>query len=174
MSEQRINTKAELLSEIDCSWKSINELLDRLTEPQLTQVKDKQGWSVKDHVVHLTAWERSALFFLQGKPRHEGLGVDEATYRSGKDDVINATIQKQRKDQPWPEVLKQFRDNHQQLLKVLEALADADLQKRYRHYLPQEPGEGDGPTAFRVVASNSGDHYAEHLGWIETLLKTCR
>src|SRR5260221_13730941 len=122
MSEQRINTKAELLAAIDRSWQSINSFLDRLTEQQLTQVKDKQGWNVKDHVVYMTAWERSALFFLQGKPRYEGLGVDETTYHSGKDDIINAAIQKQRKDQPWSEVLKQFGDNHQQLLRCLSRL----------------------------------------------------
>src|SRR5260221_3234727 len=134
MSEQRINTKAELLAAIDRSWQSINSFLDRLTEQQLTQVKDKQGWNVKDHVVHMTAWERSALFFLQGKPRHEGLGVDEAAYRIGKDAIINAAIQ------------KQFRDNHQRLLKALQPLSDADLQKRHRDYLPPEPVDVDGPS----------------------------
>ena len=165
-----VTTKTELLAAIDRDWTALNAALDRLTENQLTSIRDAQGWSVMDHVIHMTAWERSVVFLLQGKPRHEGLGVEEAIYLNGDEDVINAAIHEQRKGQPLADSLRQFREVHRQLLELLQPLTDADLQQPYRHYLPDEPGEGDGPPALNVVYGNSAHHFAEHQRWIESLV----
>jgi len=170
MAERRVTTKAELLAENERAWVALNAALDRLTEAHMTTITDAQGWTVKDHIIHLTAWERSVVFFLQGKPRHAGLGVDEALYLKGTDDEINAVIFQQRKDRPLSDAFAQFRDVHQQLLTLLQPLTDADLQKPYRHYLPNEPGDGDGPSASNVIYGNSADHFTEHLAWIEALV----
>ena len=170
MTERRATTKAELLAEIEHTWASLNAALDSLTEAQMTALKDAQGWSVKDHLIHLTTWERSVVFFLQGKPRHAGLGVEEALFLKGSDDDVNAVVFQQRKDLPLAEARAQFRDVHQQLLRLLATLTDADLQKPYRHYLPDEPGDGDGPPAINVVYGNSANHFAEHLVWVEALV----
>ena len=171
MSEQHVTTKAELLVEIEHAWTTLNAALDRLTEAQMSVPQDAQGWTVKDHLIHLTFWERSVIFFLQGQPRHQGLGVEEALYLKGNDDEINATIYQQHKDLSVSETLAQFRSTHQQLLKVLQPLTDPDLQKPYRHYLPEEPGEGDGPPALNVIYGNSAHHFAEHLPWITALVE---
>ena len=171
MSERPVTTKAELLIDIEHAWTTLNTTLDSLTEAQMTIPHDAEGWTIKDHLVHLTFWERSVVAFLQGQPRHQGLGVEETLYLKGNDDEINAAIYQQHKDLPLSEALAQFRRTHQQLLKLLEPLTDADLQKPYRHYLPEEPGEGDGPPALNVVYSNSAHHFAEHLPWIAALVK---
>lgn len=170
MTERRVKTKADLLADIERTWTLLNTALGRLTDAQLTALKDAQGWAVKDHLVHLTAWERSMAFFLQGQPRHAGLGVDEALYLRGDDDEINAVIQQQRQDLPLADALEQFRDTHRQLTTLLQPMTDADLQKPYRHYLPDEPRDGDGPPAISVVYGNSAHHFAEHLEWIEALV----
>ncbi|MGH2544690.1 MAG: ATP-binding protein, partial [Ardenticatenaceae bacterium] len=140
MTEQRAKTKEKLLADIEREWAALNATLDRLTEAQMTTLQDAQGWTVKDHIIHMTAWERSVLFMLQGQARHAGLGVDETLYLEGGDDAINAAIYQQRHDLPLPDALVQFRAGHQQLLELLQPLTDADLQKPYRHYLPEEPG----------------------------------
>jgi uncharacterized protein (TIGR03083 family) len=172
MAEWRVTTKAELLADTDRNWKTLSAFLDGLTDAQLSAISDAQGWTVKDHLIHLTAWERSAVYFLQGKPRHVGLGTDEATYLTGDDDVINAAIYERQKAMPLADALTQFRAVHQQLLKTLEPLTDADLQKPYHHYLPDEPGVGEGPQAINVVYGNSAYHFMEHLPWIEALVKS--
>ena len=170
MTERRATTQAELLADIEHTWAALNAALDHLTEAQMTALKDAQGWSVKDHLIHLTTGERSVVFFLQGKPRHAGLGVEEALFLKGSDDDINAVVFQQCKDLPLVEALAQFRDVHQQLLTLLSSLTEADLQKPYRHYLPDEPGDGDGPPAINVVSGDSANHFAEHLVWIEALV----
>jgi len=170
MTERRVKTKADLLADIERTWTLLNAALGRLTDAQLTALKDAQGWMVKDHIIHLAAWERSVVFFLQGRARHAGLGVDEVLYLRGNDDEINAVIHQPRKDLPLTSALEQFRDIHQQLMRLLQPLTDADLQKPYRHYLPDEPGDGDGPPAINLIYGNSANHFTEHLEWIEALV----
>src|SRR5690349_16449116 len=108
MAERKMTTKAELLSDIERAWTALDAALKRLTESQMTTLKDEQGWTIKDHIIHLAAWERSVVYFLQGKPRHEGLGVDQAIYQKGDDDAINAVIQKQRSNTPLSEALAEL------------------------------------------------------------------
>lgn len=163
-----MNTKAELLATIEPAWAALNAALDRLTDIQKTTIKDAQGWTVKDHLIHLAAWERSVVFFLKGRPRHAGLGVDQALYEIGSFDDINAAIFEQRKEIPLAEAVAQFRDIHRHLIQVLQPLADADLHKPYRHYLPDELG--DDRSAIDVIYGNTTGHFEEHLNWIETLV----
>jgi hypothetical protein len=53
----------------------------------------------------------------------------------------------------------------------IQPLSDEDLQESYRHYLPDEPGEGDGPSAMTVIYGNTAHHYREHQAWIEAMLE---
>jgi hypothetical protein len=170
MNERQVSTKVELLSDIEQSWTRLNTALNQLTESQLTTIQDAQGWTVKDHLIHLTRWERSVVFFLQGLLRHQGLGVEEAVYLKGPDDAINAVIYQQTRDVSLRDALAEFRATHQQLLQILQPLTDDDLHKHYRDFLPEEPGDGDGPTAMNVIYGNTAHHFSEHLEWIEALV----
>lgn len=162
-------TKSELLSDMERDWTALNTALDHLTETQITSPTDAQGWTVKDHLMHLVAWEQSVVDLLQGRPRHVALGVDEALYLAGDEDAINAAIQLRQVAVPLIEALARLHQTHQQLLAALQPLSDADLHLSYRHYLPDEPADGDGPPAIDVIANNSARHFAEHLPWIEAL-----
>jgi len=161
-------TRSELLATIESAWIALDATLDRLTDRQMTTIKDAQGWTVKDHLIHLAAWERSVVFFLQSQPRHAGLGVDQALYQSGNFDDINAAIFQQRKVMPLAEAMAQFHNVHRQLMELLQPLTDADLQKPYRAYLPEE--SGDDRLAIDVIYSNTAGHFREHLDWIESLV----
>ncbi|RIK37764.1 MAG: hypothetical protein DCC55_23235 [Chloroflexi bacterium] len=169
MMTEPITTKAELLTAIEENWAALTATLDRLSEAQLTSIHDAQGWTIKDHLIHMSYWERSVVFFLQGQPRHEGLDVDEALYLTGDEDAVNEAIFHKHKATPLATARVHLEDMTQQLVSLLEPLSDEDLQKPYRAYLPDEPGEGDGPPAINVIYSNSAHHFAEHLAWIEAL-----
>lgn len=177
MTEQQVITKAELLAAIEQSWSRFDAALERLSEDQLLLPTDPQGWTGKDHLVHISIWERSMVFFLQGKPRHEALGVEQQLYSQGSDDEINAAILKQRKDLPLIDVLAGLRATHRELMALLEPLTDADLHQRYRFYQPDEPGdryywpeEPDGPPAIALIYGNAARHVADHTAWIEALV----
>lgn len=172
MAQRRATTKAELLADIEQAWTALNAALDRLTQVEQTGPKDAQGWTVKDHLVHLAAWERSVIFMLQGKPRHAGLGVEEDLYLSKDYDRINAEIFQQHREQALDETMTQLNGTHQQMLELLQGLTDEDLHRPYRHYLPDEPGEGNGPPALNIIYGNTAEHFAEHLEWITQVVKS--
>lgn len=169
MSEEQITTKAELLAAMEESWPALQAALGRLSDVQMTSIFDAEGWTVKDHVLHLAAWERSVVHFLQGQPRHTALGIDETLYLQGPVDTINAVMQQQSQARSVAEALQELQAVHQQLLQLLAPLSDAELQLRYRAYLPDEPGAGDGPLAIELIAGNSAEHFQEHLEWIESV-----
>ncbi len=168
------HSKAELMSEIDRAWTRLNEALDRLTEAQMTEIRDPQGWAVKDHLVHIAAWERSVAVFLQGKPRHEGLGVDEQIYATGDDDTINAAIQEQRKGVSLAEALADFREVHGRLLQLIEPLSDDDLYRANSDFQPEGSGERDDRPIIGMIYGNTANHFREHQEWIESLVSPGR
>ncbi len=169
MTETKVTTKSELLSAIDRDWLALQSALARMDEAQMAGVQDGEGWTVKDHLVHIAAWERSTVYFLQGKARHTGLGVDEATYLAGDDDVINAAVYRQTAGTRLPQAVEELQSVHRELLALLQGMSDEDLQQPYRHYLPDEPGAGDGP-AINLVYNSSANHYREHLAGMAGLL----
>ena len=170
MTEENTLTKAQVLTDNERAWNALNTALDRLTESQMTTIRDKEGWTVKDHLIHLTYWERSVTYLLQGKPRHEGLGVEESTYVNGDFDGINAEIQAKHNAIPLGEARAQLTKTHQDLTALVEQLTEADLHKPYSAYLPHEGGRNANRVVIEVLYGNTTEHFEEHQEWIESLV----
>src|SRR5438094_2236079 len=119
--------KAELLDRIGRSRASLEGTIDSLSEAQLAAPGPGGGWSAKDHLAHLAAWERKALAELEGRPPHEVFGVDGASYEASDVDRLNEMIYRRNKERPAGEVLADFRESHRRLLAALERAADAAL-----------------------------------------------
>jgi len=168
--EEAPQTKAELEHRLDASWPLFQQRIGEFDERQLAGPLDPAGWTAKDHLMHLAAWERSMVYLLQGKPRHEGLGVDEAVYLDGDDDAINAVIQAATKDVPLAEVLALFRSTHEQLRALVGSMSDEELHQPYSHFLPDEPGEDSGGPILGRISGNGDAHFAEHLGYIAAIV----
>ena len=169
MADPGITTKALLLSEIDRSWAALNSLLAGLSETKMTAAHDEHGWTVKDHLTHMAAWEDSVVVFLQGKPRCGALGVDEALFESGSFDGMNEIIQRLRQHLSLPEAMAQLKSTHTRLMSLLQPLSDADLNQPLRHFLPTSPAT-DRRRAMDLIHDNTADHFSEHLAWIEALV----
>ena len=104
MPKPAVTAKAKLLADIERTWAALNAQLGRLSAEQMTVLKDHAGWTVKDHIVHIALWERSVVFYLQGKPRWAALGVDEDLFKSHDYDDANAAMQRQNRDLPLASV----------------------------------------------------------------------
>ena len=162
-------TKSQLFADIDRDWRALHAYLARLTEAQMTSVHDQEGWAVKDHLAHLTAWAESILVLFQDKPRHQGLGVAEELYSSGSFDAVNAAIYEQRRDLPLDQVLSQLQGIHDQLLALVQPLSDDDLNRPASSFFRSLPSAERRRLA-DIVRENTAEHYAEHLDWIEALV----
>lgn len=157
-------TKDELMARIDEAWAGFTEAVERVDEARMV-VLGPDGWSVKDQVAHVTAWERSLIALLTGRSRAAAVGMDEAEYASADVDQINARIQGQARSRSTAEVLAQAESTHAELLRVLAPLSWEDLGKPYSHYQPASP-ERDEPVLGSVLG-NTIEHYPEHREYLE-------
>ena len=160
--------KSDVLTSIQVGYDQIESLVASLTEAQLT-TPPTGGWSIKDHLVHLTAWERLLLHRIHGHPEreHEVLGLDPAAYAALSDwDSINSIIYQRGRDRPLPDALAEFRDVYREVVAAVERATDEELA---RPWPPNEPG---APPLIANVAGNTYEHFAEHLDDIHAILDT--
>lgn len=165
---ETITTKVELLAAIDREWLALQSALARISEEQMIVAKDAAGWTVKDHLTHLTAWERSVIYLLQGQPRHEGLGVHKDVYAAHDYEVINEVIQRQTADVTPQQAMEELQSVHEQLMALVQPMGEEELHRPYRHYLPEE-ADDDRPV-IDVIYGNTAGHHGEHLVWMAALL----
>lgn len=152
---------------IEAGWNRLLALVESLP-PDGLRLAGPGGWAVKDHLVHLAAWELSTVALLEGLDRATEMGVP------GLDDTeeINAAVWRAHKDLTPEQALAESRHAHERLMALLGRMSDADLQRSYNHYQPKDPKEppaGDRP-ALDWVAGNTYEHYAEHVDWINQLV----
>ena len=170
MNPNSATHKQELLNHITRDWSAINLMLEDLSDEQWTDIRNADGWSVKDHVAHLTAWEQSMIALLTGTPRHIGLGVPEQLYLSDNLNAINHAIFQNHHDATLDDVRSNFESTHLALVQHIENLSDDALHKPYAYYLPDEPGEGEGPLAIVLIYNNTARHFRQHQNWIMDML----
>ena len=154
------------MQRIEVSWNKLDELVNQVQAASgLTRVRT-DGWSVKDHLAHVAAWEHSLVALIEGRDMLEAMGVRGPVEENT--DAINEAIMNLHAKDTAEEALAYFRDSHAQMVAALGKLSDADLQKPYSHFQPGDPDEKR--PAIGWVAGNTYEHYAEHIGWINQLL----
>jgi hypothetical protein len=153
------------MSRIEAGWKQLVELVKQVEDAAGLNKVGADGWTVKDHLAHLAAWEHSLLALLEGRDRSGAMGLDEPLEEI---DSINEAIRTLHATDTADEALGYFRDSHAQLMAAIGKLDDADLEKPYSHYQANEPDEKRPVVGW--VAGNTYEHYAEHIDWINHLM----
>jgi hypothetical protein len=172
MSEQNIpfpdpHGIAELSADIRAGQLLIEQMAASLTPAEMTEPGPDGGWSIKDHIAHLTAWRRMVLAVMRGKQRWEGLGLPPEVVRNGTLDSINEVLYKITRDENLDSVLTDFRSATAELMAQLASMKDADLERPFNPINPNSTAIlRDG-----IIGDTYG-HDLEHLEWIGELLKT--
>ena len=172
MNLKQPTNKAEFIAYLHQSWMELQQTLDALSIEQMTTLKDQVGWTVKDHLAHLIAWESGIVALLQYQPRYPAMGIDFAIARSKTEDEINELIRQAFAARSLAEVQASLQQTHDALLAVLAKLSDDDLLRTYAHYQPDEPGKDSGAPIYGWIMGNSAGHYLEHLPWIKALVRS--
>jgi hypothetical protein len=118
------------------------------------------GWSVKDNLAHVAAWQGILrLFHIGGRPFREAAPGISADYLKDDVDTINDAFYRRDHDRPLHEVLDGFRHSHQQMLALIEGMSEAELFRSYR-----PPGRDPSSAGQLVdwIASDTYEHYSEH------------
>ncbi|HSF80777.1 MAG TPA: ClbS/DfsB family four-helix bundle protein [Anaerolineales bacterium] len=151
-----VTTKSALLDSIQDERSKLEELLAGLPEEKLVVPVAKIGWSVKDILAHITAWEGLMLGWVQVTLRGE-TPDRPAPGQSWDDlDALNENLHQAHKDRPLAEVLAAFKESHQVVLQMMNGLSEADLFDAQRFAWRR------GDPLWHMVAANTSWHYREH------------
>lgn len=115
------------------------------------------GWSAKDHLAHVAAWERRLVGEVQGDLSAARFGLDEATFSATDTDSFNALLHARHRDDPPATVQAEFQASGEALRAALAGLSDANLMQPVR---PDDPGV---ETLIDLIAWDTFKHYPEHV-----------
>jgi len=157
MNEKLIpSTRSELLAEIDQEWAQIERICAGLSEADMVAHSKEGEWSIKDILVHLSAWEKYLLdrlgYVMTGQhPKYPTMQSWDDVHR------FNAQVYAENIDRPLTSVVIEFRSLYRGVMTVLEALDDKMLNMPYTYDFPD-----DGLTLLQLIRSNTYEHYREH------------
>jgi hypothetical protein len=149
--------KAELLERMRRAREALEQTLVGLDETALA-APGPEGWSVKDHLAHLAAWERKVLANMEGRASYEVLGVPKDVYKRGDWIEINEFVREPDKGRPVSEVLAEFRRVNQVINQRVADTPEAELF-------------GEDDKLLSNIAGNTYGHDDEHKPWIEEVLR---
>lgn len=161
-----MNMKEHLLAALRDELEEWEALLDRLSEEQICAPDSSSGWSIKDNIAHLWAWQQRTLARaesarLDREPVFPRWPQDINPEEEGATDRINAWIYETCREQSWAEVHQNWKVGFEGLLESAAGVAERDLLETERY-----PWLKPYSLANYLIAS-----YHHHLEHIETLRK---
>jgi uncharacterized damage-inducible protein DinB len=144
----------ELSTALQAARAKLDAALGALNESQLLAPGPDGPWSAKDVIAHVTAWDVDLL---------TNLGKVNRGQKPGKTDWSAASIQAQNdlwhaelKDRPPERVLADYIGVHQQLLRQVADLTDAELAA--------PAGWLQGRPLYQYFVDHVVNHESEHAG----------
>ncbi|HEX7588446.1 MAG TPA: ClbS/DfsB family four-helix bundle protein [Anaerolineae bacterium] len=135
-----------------------------------TSAPGADGWAIKDHLAHVTAWEQGLTALLRKQSRYTAMGLTREQGLNSDMDTINAVIFERDRGQSLADVRSAFDDSYRQLLDTLSHLDDADLFKTYSDYDPSEQDEDAKKPILNWIAGDTYTHYTAHSEWIQKMI----
>ena len=156
-----MNDKEQLITMLQEEFKRWKELLEGLSEEQITTWQLAPNWTIKDVIAHLMTWQQRSIARMEAalfnqEPDYSGwpAGLDP---ESEKDvDKINAWIYQTHKDQPWPSVYRDWRAGYLRFIELSQAVPEKDL------FAPDKYHWLDGYPLAAVLQGVYEHHLLEH------------
>lgn len=158
----------DLQARIAAGWQALQTFLAGLSHAQLTEPSDAAGWTIKDHVIHLSLWEKNILALLNSESRWASIDIDEAVWQQGFE-AVNRILQQRYHDLPLADVYASLEANHEALVARIAQFSDQDLLRPHREF--QAGSTNDAPIIGWIIG-DTFDHYAEHLPWMRAILNS--
>lgn len=153
-------SKLELLEQIAASRSALDRLVASLAPADFERA-DESGWTIKDQLAHIAAWEQILMAMLRGEDRGAPVGLPHGQALSI--DEINDHILQRSRERTVAEVLVDYRQTHGELLSELDQLSDVDLDLPYSHFQPQFAADDWASHPISGwIRDNTTAHYDEH------------
>jgi hypothetical protein len=161
-------SKAELIQQVNQAYAEMSTILDALLEDQMIEPGVMNGYSIKDLLAHLAAWELLCVNWIRTSLQGEQPVRWAPGFEVQEDDPLeslnrlNEQIYKDNRDTTLRETLADFRIAHEKCLGAIQLLSDDELNdSQLFNWLRGHP-------LWQIIAANSYEHYREHLEQIET------
>lgn len=164
-----IITRQQLIANATAAWSQFVAYLDQLPDARWMEPRDQAGWSVKDHISHVTKWDRATIDLLRdGAPVQQSLRISDAAWTNDSYDPMNEEIRQQTLNDPVATVKTDRDATWSDLVALLSQLDDAFLASPGAAAglaIGNHPLEDPvGPVLNEYLAL----HYQEHLAHIKT------
>ena len=159
MTQQAHVQKDTLLNDIRKGYTDFDTLLSSLNEQQM-MMAGNDGWTIKDHIAHLTAWQQRTFNVLQAV-------IDNVELPDPTSDMtidqINEQFHQRDAALPLDRVLAGHGAMQQQILSAVQSMSEEDLNRPIS-WLDDRPVVG-------WVIGNTYEHYEEHTQYIQQWLQ---
>jgi hypothetical protein len=154
--------KEELLANLRAVFGDWEDLLAHKSESEINAESRADGWSIKDVIAHLMAWQQISIARLRAaelgaEPEYPAwLEGADPFYAEDHTTQFNARIRQIYHDQPWSIVGAAWSEGFAQFIELGDALPDDLLFDAHRY--PWLRGY-----ALSAVLEGSFEHHREHL-----------
>ncbi|MDZ7729179.1 MAG: maleylpyruvate isomerase N-terminal domain-containing protein [Dehalococcoidia bacterium] len=161
--------REDILGRIETSRSKLDRLVLSL-EPGDFARETEPGWTVKDTLAHIAAWELSVVGLLDGRDRGVVMGLEPGRFAALDETAVNQSLYELSRDRDPASVLATCRASHEELWRRLEAMDDEAFARPYSHYQPPalQPCAG-----CRLNQGYTREHYEEHLPARRNALRQC-
>lgn len=154
-------TKSILLDQIHQERELLQTTLSKLGQTRLLE-EVEGGWTVKDIISHITAWEGKMIDALQttldgGEPHF--LPPGKTWEEVGEQ--INHDIHLANREKPLDQVLTESQESYKRSLEIIQEFPEQDLLS------PDRFEWREGRPLWMLVAGNTNWHYKEHRQMLE-------
>lgn len=136
-------TTETVIDQIENSYTQLAQLYRDVPVSQLTAPSMSNGWSVKDVVAHISAWEWRCAWLLD-----EAHDSDLPLQAEPDVEALNAEAYEDRKNWSWEEVDFDARAAHRSLLAAIRQIPPHRLQEE---------------VVAHSIAQETWGHYQQHL-----------
>lgn len=136
-----------VIERIEKDYNQILRLYRSVPVNELIQPAFANGWSVKDLLAHIAAWEWRCVGLLE-RSHDTNLPLQAMP----DVDALNEEIWQEREEWSWTDVDNDFQEAHRALLRSIQALPSQRL---------------NDPIVREAIATETWEHYQEHLPGLE-------
>ena len=155
-------TKTELLAEIESAHQDMMRLLAAMSDGELTAPTLDGGWSPKDALAHVIAWEKMAMDWLARSVQGEhvqrfipGFLYDTEAEREPTMELLNTFLFERDKERTVADVLQDFRATHKAFFELVAQTDEQDI------FDPHRFAWRNGSPALDMILANTVEHYQE-------------
>ncbi|HLZ69600.1 MAG TPA: maleylpyruvate isomerase N-terminal domain-containing protein [Dehalococcoidia bacterium] len=155
-------SKDALLNRIRAARSALDADLAGVPDARLAAT-GADGWSLKDHLAHIAAWERVLIALLRGAPEHEAFAINQSALATLDTDGVNAILRERGAALPPDAVRAEFHAAHAAVLAEVQEMPESALVA---------PLAADDPRSrVQKIAGDTYLHYDDHRAWIAPLLR---